>query len=204
LPVFDTCIASLPPEESASLRDCWRVVGETYSDFQARVSDCKPPKILVQESGSKTAGTSVDGSWLFQPTVLACTNCQPIAIIGRRFSPLPLLEVRRWGGYQCGSMRLRRPGKHAARAVKLQASRLNDVSLLRKSLKAGFANLFVFLSLTNAQGRLTGYIYCKRFDNESEAIARIPFQVASNTYLITASEVASVDFTRIVVPSRWI
>ena len=73
-----------------------------------------------------------------------------------------------------------------------------------KSLKVGFANLFVFLSLTNAQGRLTGYIYCECFDNESEAIARMPFQVTGNTCLITASEVASVDFTRIVVPSRRI
>jgi hypothetical protein len=74
-----------------------------------------------------------------------------------------------------------------------------------KIAEGGVRQPSVFLSLTNAQGHdLTGYIYCERFDNKSEAIARMPCQVASNTYIITASEVASVDFTGIVVPSRWI
>jgi hypothetical protein len=34
---------SLPLEESVSLRDFRRIVGEAYSDFQAKVPDCKPP-----------------------------------------------------------------------------------------------------------------------------------------------------------------
>jgi len=43
--VFDVRIASLPFEESGSLRHLRKVIGKMYSDFQAMLPDCEPPTI---------------------------------------------------------------------------------------------------------------------------------------------------------------
>ena len=45
LPIFDVRIESLPFEESRSLRYFRKVIGETYSDFHARLPDRGPPMI---------------------------------------------------------------------------------------------------------------------------------------------------------------
>ena len=53
--VFDACIASLLPEASASLRYYRKVVGEAYSDFQARLPDREPPiisSLIMLEDGT--------------------------------------------------------------------------------------------------------------------------------------------------------
>jgi hypothetical protein len=52
---------SLPPEESASLRNYRKIVGAKYSDFQARVPGCEPP-IIVSLAASED-GTTKDSKY---------------------------------------------------------------------------------------------------------------------------------------------
>ena len=61
MPVFDACIASLLPEAGASLRYYRKVVGEAYSDFQARVPECEPP--IISSLVTLEDGTTEDSKY---------------------------------------------------------------------------------------------------------------------------------------------
>ena len=68
-----------------------------------------------------------------------------------------------------------------------------------KEIAEGRARRSLYFLVVHHCTRATSRAFLLRFDNGSEAVACIPLPVIGNTHLVTASEVATMDFARTVL-----